>query len=169
MKTLRHDFVDFLFNEAGEPITLGEYFSKEVLLHPITGHDDTITVKQSCKFPEGRYMASATKVTTSWPQHFTIESDMCRSSLDAPVHLIYETEFKVVDLNNTEVKYALVGCVLHWNNQFSIHKQAFQSTVSNIVGNNKKLQPVTGSSLENASGWLAKFHLNQHLNCAGEA
>ncbi|RXW12385.1 hypothetical protein EST38_g13467 [Candolleomyces aberdarensis] len=47
---------------------------------------------------------------------------------------------------------------------FTIHEKAFQSTVNNVAG---KLQPVAGSSTENASSWLTELHLNKQLDRAG--
>ncbi|RXW12308.1 hypothetical protein EST38_g13548 [Candolleomyces aberdarensis] len=47
---------------------------------------------------------------------------------------------------------------------FTIHEKAFQSTVNNVAG---KLQPVAGSSTENASSWLTELHLNEQLDRAG--
>ncbi|RXW12307.1 hypothetical protein EST38_g13547 [Candolleomyces aberdarensis] len=118
VQSLRHDFVDFLFNKAGGPISLSEYFKNDVLFRPNMEINDTLTMKQFCKHPKCRYMAGAVDITTLWPQHFTIESDMRKSSSDAPVQLQFSLEFEVIGSENVEVKYTLVGRVLHRSDHF---------------------------------------------------
>ncbi|KAJ2911686.1 hypothetical protein MD484_g8729, partial [Candolleomyces efflorescens] len=103
LKTLRPDFVDFLFNKSKGKISLSNYFNEEVLFEPNMELHDVLTVKQSCKYPKCPYMASADRVTTLWPQHLTIESDMRKSSPDKPVQLNFDSEFTVADSTGLEI------------------------------------------------------------------
>ncbi|KAG2004142.1 hypothetical protein CC2G_002734 [Coprinopsis cinerea AmutBmut pab1-1] len=142
-------------DRSGTAISLGEYFSELVPLKPNL-EPDGFTGLQPCTHRGCGAISSLHKISTSWPQILTIESNLrCNDQVDNTLTFDSRFTIAIVDnhlaANQPRVTYELVGRIISKNgNHFVAHLRLGTSYYSyDDMANNGKLKKLkTSQSLE---------------------
>ncbi|EAU81295.2 hypothetical protein CC1G_07225 [Coprinopsis cinerea okayama7 len=143
---LRIDYIDTLYEEHGELVGLGDYFSKLVLFDSGNQLITKLESRSLCSLGGCTHESAPKTVTAYWPRTLTLRSDYTNGT--TPSHVKFTNNFVVdSDTNSSSVEYRIIGRVLkaknkeHFISQFNLKSACY--SYNDVNGTLKKAKTMT--------------------------